>query len=366
MWKFISTFYLFLLCRLLAVSSFSTSLWKKQNNKESMCATNYGTMNRFGTINRLSVCSNHFPVGFRVGGCRILHIILWHSQVKLCSRRSWMCGKNGQCHEAWFWLGLSVSYWEVLKVMLHWSTCNANLQRRFATHVFCTNLQTCYTFESLSKTSNALQHCKYRKKSFATGRYTRMIFRATSYHCKLALQVDQCNTTFTLDSKGFLPLRPRPQPPTACNFGPSSPRVRKPLELKVRSGKTVSYSSRIRLHRYQTFGLWLASSSHLTNVSTCCILLFTCRWAHVVNISHFGCCDFPGGRIFFRNWMVMVDWCSTVVNHLQSFPESLEPASLTLKMTPTQTVKTPINHNSPDLKPILTPGRSQQPTHFCC
>ena len=79
--------------------------------------------------------------------------------------------------------------------MLHWSTCNANLQRRFATHVSRTNLQTCYTFESLSKTCNTLQHCKYREKSFATGRYTKMIFRATSYHCKLALQVEQCNTT---------------------------------------------------------------------------------------------------------------------------------------------------------------------------
>ena len=83
-----------------------------------------------------------------------------------------------------------------VKVMLHWSTCNANLQRRFATHVFRTNLQTCYTFESLSKTSNALQHCKYRKESSATGCYTRTIFRATSYHCKLALQVDQCNIAF--------------------------------------------------------------------------------------------------------------------------------------------------------------------------
>ena len=81
-------------------------------------------------------------------------------------------------------------------MMLHWSTCNANLQRRFATHVSRTNLHTCYTFESLSKTCNTFQHCKYREKSFATGRYTKMIFRATSYHCKLALQVDQCNTTF--------------------------------------------------------------------------------------------------------------------------------------------------------------------------
>ena len=59
-----------------------------------------------------------------------------------------------------------------------------NLQRRFATHVSRTNLQTWYTFKSLSKTSNALQHCKYRKESSATGCYTGTIFRATSYHCK--------------------------------------------------------------------------------------------------------------------------------------------------------------------------------------
>ena len=37
----------------------------------------------------------------------------------------------------------------IFKVVLHWSTCNANLQRRFATHVSRTNLQTWYTFESL-------------------------------------------------------------------------------------------------------------------------------------------------------------------------------------------------------------------------
>ena len=44
-------------------------------------------------------------------------------------------------------------------------------------------------FESPSKTRNALQHCKYcRKKSSETGCYTRTIFRATSYHCKSALQ----------------------------------------------------------------------------------------------------------------------------------------------------------------------------------
>ena len=96
-------------------------------------------------------------------------------------------------------ISISMGYLEtnipVLKVMLHWSTCNANLQGQFATHVSRTNLQTCYTFESLSKTCNPLQHCKYREKSFATGRYTKMISRATSYHCKLALQVDQCNFT---------------------------------------------------------------------------------------------------------------------------------------------------------------------------
>ena len=129
-----------------------------------------------------------------------------------------------------------------------------DLQRRFATHVFRTNLQICYTwsifvatislqaywerllaleartcgckqlnsgrpcdknrrqhvtltnllqiramllqvFESLSKACNALQHCKYRKKSSATGCYTRTIFRATPNHCKSALQMDQRSTT---------------------------------------------------------------------------------------------------------------------------------------------------------------------------
>ena len=105
-----------------------------------------------------------------------------------------------------------------VKVVLHWSTCNANLQRRFATHVFCTNLQTCYTFESLSKTSNALQHCKYRTKSFATGRYTRIIFRATSYHCELALQVDQCNITFRAEGATGTSTRWRREP----QFPPST------------------------------------------------------------------------------------------------------------------------------------------------
>ena len=74
-----------------------------------------------------------------------------------------------------------------------------NLQRQLATPIR-TNLQTRYT-ESLSKTSNVLQHCKYRKKSSATECYTRTIFRATSYHCKLALQVDQCNITLMMASR---------------------------------------------------------------------------------------------------------------------------------------------------------------------
>ena len=77
--------------------------------------------------------------------------------------------------------------------MLHWSTCNANFQRWFATHVFHTNLQTCYTFESLPTRSST---ANIAKKSSTTRCYTWTIFRATSYHCKLALQVDQCNATF--------------------------------------------------------------------------------------------------------------------------------------------------------------------------
>ena len=76
-----------------------------------------------------------------------------------------------------------------------------NLQRQLATpirnacfsHEFGDMLHLLQFFESLLKSCNALQHCNnIRKKSSATGCYTRTIFRA-----KLALQIDQRNTTFT-------------------------------------------------------------------------------------------------------------------------------------------------------------------------
>ena len=53
-------------------------------------------------------------------------------------------------------------------------------------------------FELLSKTCNALQTLIKPQKIVHNGvlRYE-TIFRATSYHCKSALQIDQCNTTFT-------------------------------------------------------------------------------------------------------------------------------------------------------------------------
>ena len=49
------------------------------------------------------------------------------------------------------------------------------------------------------KTCNALQHCKYRKNSSATGCYSITIFRATSHHCKSALQMQlDCVTLFNI------------------------------------------------------------------------------------------------------------------------------------------------------------------------
>ena len=50
-------------------------------------------------------------------------------------------------------------------------------------------------FVSLSSTANIA------KKSSATGCYTRTIFRATSSHCKSALQIDQCNATFKYSNR---------------------------------------------------------------------------------------------------------------------------------------------------------------------
>ena len=88
-----------------------------------------------------------------------------------------------------------------VKVVLHWSICNANLKRRFATHVFRTNLQTCYTCcKFLNRFQNLATRCSTAniatKKNRPQRGYTRTIFRATSHHFKLALHIDKCNTTF--------------------------------------------------------------------------------------------------------------------------------------------------------------------------
>ena len=79
--------------------------------------------------------------------------------------------------------------------MEFWSSLRQN-RRQHVTNLLQIRAMLLHVFESLSKTCNALQHCKYRKTSSTTGCYTRMIFRA-SYHCKSALQIDQrSNTTF--------------------------------------------------------------------------------------------------------------------------------------------------------------------------
>ena len=68
--------------------------------------------------------------------------------------------------------------------MLHWPICFKFVQCccKFLNH-----------FQKLAT------HCSTAnivKESSATGCYTRTIFHATLYHCKWALQIDQCNTTF--------------------------------------------------------------------------------------------------------------------------------------------------------------------------
>ena len=82
-----------------------------------------------------------------------------------------------------------------IKVVLYWSICSANLQHRFAMHVFDMNLQTCYTCcKFLNRFQNLATHCctaNIAKKLPAMGCYTRTNFCTTLYHCKLALQIDQ-------------------------------------------------------------------------------------------------------------------------------------------------------------------------------
>ena len=68
--------------------------------------------------------------------------------------------------------------------MLHWSTCNADSQRMFLARI-CRHVTLLNRFQKLTT------HCSTANIA------KNLIFRATSYHCKLALQVDQCNTTFS-------------------------------------------------------------------------------------------------------------------------------------------------------------------------
>ena len=71
-----------------------------------------------------------------------------------------------------------------LKVMLHWPTCNAHSQRMFLARI-CRHVTLLNRFQKLATRCSTANIAKNR-------------FRATSYHCKLALQVDQCNTTLSL------------------------------------------------------------------------------------------------------------------------------------------------------------------------
>ena len=68
--------------------------------------------------------------------------------------------------------------------MLHWSTCNADSQRMFLARI-CRHVTLLNRFQKLATRCSTANIAK------------NLIFRATSYHCKLALQVDQCNTTFS-------------------------------------------------------------------------------------------------------------------------------------------------------------------------
>ena len=82
--------------------------------------------------------------------------------------------------------------------MLHWSTCNAGSQRMFLARI-CRHVTLLNRFQKLATRCST---ANIAKKTFPMGRYTGIIFRATSYHCKLALQVDQCNITLSIEFLG--------------------------------------------------------------------------------------------------------------------------------------------------------------------
>ena len=90
------------------------------------------------------------------------------------------------------WNWRSIRNHNSIKVVLHWSTCHSDSQRMFFARI-CRHVTLLNRFQELPTRCSTANIAKNRPQR---GCYTWTIFRATSYHCKLALQVDQCNTTF--------------------------------------------------------------------------------------------------------------------------------------------------------------------------
>ena len=91
--------------------------------------------------------------------------------------------------------------WRGCKQLSSGHRCDKHRRQRVTLTNFSKFAQCCCKFlNRFQKLAlNALQHCRYRKKkkTSATGCYTKTIFDATSYHCESALQIEQCNTTLT-------------------------------------------------------------------------------------------------------------------------------------------------------------------------
>ena len=89
--------------------------------------------------------------------------------------------------------------------------------------------------------------------------YTEMIFRATSYHCKLALQVDQCNTTFTNQVMLFI----------CCSCHTTTPRVPLYILLQI---KYCDVNNNIWCHSKVFYFLWNLQVLNCWRFGCWCIL----------------------------------------------------------------------------------------------
>ena len=189
------------ICRSLSpwlLSSFSKTRHQPRHVREKgKMATCKEVFRTGGTDSKILKDRFHKSLFLPQGSRQIFHSC-W-AEAQLFSLLGCLCEWKKSESAGWGGGGREREQLEGVTALLRWCytgqlatpTCNADSQRMFFARI-CRHDTLLIAFKNHRVAAVQIS----QKKSSATGCYTRTIFRATSYHCKLALQVDQCNIAF--------------------------------------------------------------------------------------------------------------------------------------------------------------------------